>query len=112
MGGLLPIVSTARVLSIRHHVLARSTRARLKGVRQLDIGATADLEELVEIHCLIVDRILRQQIDDIAAGVPPSNNIEVRRLTHATRKELRDALKVLKTIEPMTRDLIFSERPD
>jgi DNA polymerase-3 subunit epsilon/CBS domain-containing protein len=110
MGGLLPIVSTARLLSIRHHVLARSTPARLEGLRQLEIGPSADLEGLVEIHRLIVDHILRQQIDDIAAGVPPSNKIEVRRLTHARRKELRDALKALKTIKPMTRDLIFAER--
>jgi DNA polymerase-3 subunit epsilon/CBS domain-containing protein len=110
MGGLLPIVSTARLLSIRHHVLARSTPARLEGLRQLEIGPSADLEGLVEIHRLIVDHILRQQIDDIAAGVPPSNKIEVRRLMHARRKELRDALKALKTIKPMTRDLIFAER--
>jgi hypothetical protein len=48
--GLFGIVTTARVLAIRHHVVERSTAARLGGVAALGIGGEADLTDLVEAH--------------------------------------------------------------
>lgn len=109
MGGLLPIVSGARVLSICHHVPERSTPARLAGVAALGIGGGSDLERLVEVHRLILDHMLHQQVEDIAAGVRPSNRVDVRRLSHSRRRELRDALKSLRGIETMVRDMIFAK---
>jgi len=108
LGGLLPIVSGARVLSICHHLPARSTPERLVGIRRLDIGGAGDLENLVEVHRLILDHMLRQQVEDIAAGVPPSNKVDVKRLSQGRRNELRDALKSLRGIETMVRDMIFA----
>ena len=42
--GLFGIVSSARALAIRHHILERSTSARLRGVRGLRIGGESDLD--------------------------------------------------------------------
>jgi DNA polymerase-3 subunit epsilon/CBS domain-containing protein len=109
LGGLLPIVSSARVLSIRHHVLARSTPERIAGVRALDLGAASDLDQLIRVHRLIIDCLLRQQLEDIEAGVPPSNRVDVRRLSRPQRSELRDALKALRLVDAMTRELLFAE---
>jgi DNA polymerase-3 subunit epsilon/CBS domain-containing protein len=109
LGGLLPIVSSARVLSIRHHVLARSTPERIAGLRALEIGAAPDLDQLIRIHRLLVDCLLRQQLEDIGAGVPPSNRVEVRRLSRPRRSELRDALKALRLVDGMTRELLFAK---
>jgi CBS domain-containing protein len=108
-GGLLPIVSSARVLSIRHHVIARSTPDRIAGVRALDIGAASDLDRLILIHRLIMDCLLRQQLEDIQAGLSPSNRVDVRRLSRPRRSELRDALKALRLVDVMTRELLFAK---
>src|SRR5262245_34755374 len=45
--GLFGIVTTARVLAIRHHVLEHSTRARLTGIKKMGIGAANDLDALI-----------------------------------------------------------------
>lgn len=108
-GGLLPIVSAARVLSIRHHLPAHSTPERLRAVSRLDIGGGDDLARLIEIHRLVVDHILRQQVEDIAAGIPPSNKVDIGRLGRSRRNELRDALKSVNDVAPLVRDLIFAE---
>jgi DNA polymerase-3 subunit epsilon/CBS domain-containing protein len=106
-GGLFPIVAGARLLSLRYGVLARDTPSRLLGVRALDVGAGADIERLVEIHQLLVDLILRQQIEDLAAGVPPSTGIAPGRLSASRRSELKEALAHLRHLETMVRDLLF-----
>ncbi|WP_436642549.1 DUF294 nucleotidyltransferase-like domain-containing protein [Microbaculum sp. FT89] len=107
-GGLFPIVASARVLSIRHHVLQRSTRARLEGVRALGIGAGEDLERLVASHALLVDLVLEQQLADIAQGLPPTNAVETGRLGRARADELKRALSALGTLDQMVRDLLFA----
>ena len=45
----------------------------------------------------------------IAAGVRPSNKVDVGRLSRRQRTELRDALRSVKNVAPMVRDLIFTE---
>ena len=53
--GLFGVVSTARVLAIRHHVVERSTPARLAGVKALGIGAESDLDALLEAQETFLD---------------------------------------------------------
>ena len=71
--GLFGIVTAARVLAIRHHVVERATPARLKGVRALDLGGERDLEAFDEAHARFVELILRQQVEDIEHGRRPTN---------------------------------------
>src|SRR5690606_23693118 len=59
--GLFGVVTTARVLAIRHHVLERSTPARLAGVAALGRGE-ANLTAMVRAQALFLDLILRQQL--------------------------------------------------
>ena len=108
-GGLFPIVAGARLLSLRYGVLARDTPARLLGVRALDVGADADIERLIGIHRLLVDLILRQQIEDLAAGVPPSTRIAPGRLSASRRSELKQALADLRHLDTTVRDLLFGD---
>jgi DNA polymerase-3 subunit epsilon/CBS domain-containing protein len=104
--GLFGVVTTARVLAIRHHILARSTPARLAGLAALDKG-TSDLEALSSAHAVFVDLILAQQVADIDAGRPPSNKVEVKRLSRADRARLKDALRANAHLDALTRDLLF-----
>ena len=105
-GGLFNIVAAARILALRFHVIERATRARLEGVKALKVGAERDLDAWVEAHGTIVKAILAQQLVDIAAGRPPSNSVEVRRLDRGEQERLREALNSLKHIDDTVRDLL------
>lgn len=105
--GLFGVVSTARVLAICHHVVERSTPARLAGVKALGIGADTDLDALGEAQNTYLDLIVGQQIEDIQAGTPPSNTVAVKRLSAADRQRLRGALEAVRHLDELKRDLLF-----
>ena len=90
--GLFGIVSAARALAIRHHVVELSTPARLDGVKAVLPGAESELEMLKDAHGVFVDMILGQQLDDIGRGVAPTNTVAIDRLSGRERTRLRVAL--------------------
>ncbi|MBB6309016.1 DUF294 nucleotidyltransferase-like domain-containing protein [Xanthobacter tagetidis] len=92
--GLFPIVCTARVLAIAHGIDARSTKARLDGLRAKGIGASADLEAMAEAHGVLLSAVLDQQLEDLAVGLPASNKVDPRRLDAHRRADLKEAFKV------------------
>ncbi len=104
--GLFGVVSTARVLAVRHHLLERSTPARLAAVAALGRGQH-DLEALSHAQGLFLDLIVEQQVVDMQAGLPPSNKVAVRRLSREQRKDLREALGSLRHLATLTHDLLF-----
>jgi CBS domain-containing protein len=104
--GLFGIVSTARVLAIRHHLLERSTPARLGAVAALG-RSQHDLGALARAQAVFLDLIAEQQVADIQAGLPPGNKVAVRRLTREQRKDLREALGAVRHLDTLTRDLLF-----
>lgn len=106
--GLLGIVSAARVLAIRHHILERSTPARLAGVKSLGIGGDADIDALVEAHGVFLDLVADQQIADIAEGIAPSNAVLVKRLSGRDQERLGLALQSVRHLDRLTRDLLFA----
>jgi DNA polymerase-3 subunit epsilon/CBS domain-containing protein len=104
--GLFGIVSAARVLAISHHVVERATPARLSGVAALGIGGS-DLAALTDAHRTLLDLILAQQVEDIANGLPPSNRVATRPLSHRDRDRLYQALRAVRHLDALTRDLLF-----
>jgi DNA polymerase-3 subunit epsilon/CBS domain-containing protein len=105
-GGLFGIVATARLLALRFEVAERSTYARLQGVRALKVGAERDLDALIEAHATLLSAILDQQLVDMAVGRPPSNKVEISRLSRSAQEHLKGALKSLKYADDMARDLL------
>jgi CBS domain-containing protein len=105
--GLFGIVSTARTLAICHHVVERSTLARLAGIKALGIGAETDLDALADAQETFIELILAQQIDDVDHGIPPSNAITVKWLSSNSRSRLRNALEAVQHLEDLQRDLLF-----
>jgi DNA polymerase-3 subunit epsilon/CBS domain-containing protein len=91
-GGIMPIFTAARVLSIRHDVRERATPARLEGVAAKGIGGPADIAALIETHRTILGVMLRQQLVDAAAGIPLSPRVELARLDSPAQRALREAL--------------------
>jgi CBS domain-containing protein len=104
--GLFGIVSTARVLAVRYHLLERSTPARLAAVAVLGRGQH-DLDALARAQALFLDLILDQQIADVKGGLPPSNKVAVKRLTRPQRQALHEALGAVRHLDTLTRDLLF-----
>lgn len=104
--GLFGIVTTARVLAIHHHIVARPTPVRLSGIAALG-HAVSDLDALKQAHGVFVDFILAQQLADIERGLPPSNKVEVKRLGREQRARLKDALRATAPLATLTRDLLF-----
>lgn len=107
--GLFGIVTAARVLAIRHHILAATTAERLEAVREMGIGGEADLEALLAAQATFLDLIVDQQIDDIGHGIPPSNAVAIGRLSRRDRERLRTAFHAVQHLDALTRDLLFKE---
>jgi DNA polymerase-3 subunit epsilon/CBS domain-containing protein len=105
--GLFGLVTAARALAICHHVRERSTPSRLEGVKALGLGGSQDLDALVEAQGVFLDLLIAQQIADIRQGIPPSNAVEVRRLSGRDRDRLRTALKTIKHLDDTARVLLF-----
>ncbi len=105
--GLFGIVAAARALAIRHHVLERSTLARLAGVKALGHGGERDLDAVAEAQGVLLEFLLDQQLDDLQHGTPPSNAISIKRLSRRDQGRLRSALKVTGHLDGLARDLLF-----
>lgn len=107
-GGLFVIVSVARVLAIYYGIDEHSTKSRIEGVRALGIGSERDLKAMIETQRVILGAILDQQLADIAAGRPPSNKVELRRLSRDEQTELKDALSSIRYGYETLRDLLVA----
>jgi CBS domain-containing protein len=104
--GLFGLVTTARALAICHHVVERSTRARLAGIKASGRGGE-DIDALLAAQQVFLNLLVAQQIRDIGNGIPPSNAVEIKGLSRRERKRLRSALASVGHLEAMTRDLLF-----
>ena len=81
------------------------------GVKALGLGGSRDLDALVEAQGVFLDLLMAQQIADIGQGIPPTNAVEVKRLSGRDRDRLRAALKALKHLDEIARDLLFQASP-
>ena len=95
MGGLLPLVGAARTLALRIGSQARSTPERIQDASAAGRVSSSDAQTLVRIHRTLLTLILEQQLEDLAAGVPPGSRVEVRRLSRADQSSLAGDLRVL-----------------
>ncbi len=105
-GALLPLVSGARVLALAFRVEATATPERLLGATERAGLGRIDAETLVEVHEMVLRLILRQQIADISAGIPPSNAIDTAALSRRERKALRHGLEQLDLVAEMVKAVL------
>lgn len=105
--GLFGLVASARALAIRHHVMDRSTSARLSDIKALVRASAADLDALVDAHGVFLDLIAAQQVEDIARGMPPTNAVSVKQLSPRAHERLRAALDAVANVDDLARDLLF-----
>lgn len=108
MGGIMPLFSTARVLSIKHGVRRQSTPARFAALATEISEMQNTLENLGEAHRIIFHTILEQQLLDLEAGIPLSNRVAPNDLSSASRDQLSWALQQVPNVsnllgDPLTR---------
>jgi DNA polymerase-3 subunit epsilon/CBS domain-containing protein len=77
------------------------------GAKALGLGLERDLDALVDAQGVFLDLILKQQINDIAKGIPPSNRVEVRGLSRRDRDQLGLALKTVEHLQDIAQELLF-----
>ncbi|MDF3072514.1 MAG: hypothetical protein K0S54_181 [Alphaproteobacteria bacterium] len=107
-GGLLPIVSAARVMTLKVGADAASTGGRLRAAVAAGRLGSDNGEGLEQARQTIADAILRQQIADLGAGGKPGNRVDPRRLTRARRRDLKAALNAAGESATLVQDVLTS----
>ncbi|NMM46689.1 CBS domain-containing protein [Rhodospirillaceae bacterium KN72] len=93
LNGILPIISTARVVALQHGLDLRGTPERLSAARDLGLAKDRTIDNLIEAHGILLNRILRQQLRDLDQGVALSNRVTPGDLSGIERQELKWALE-------------------
>lgn len=92
-GGLMPIFAAARILSIKTGTRAHTTPDRLRAAVPAGLASERSVEAVIGAHQFLLGAILRQQLADIEAGVPPGPRVDIGRLTRQERTDLRGAMQ-------------------
>jgi CBS domain-containing protein len=90
--GLMPILITARALSIRHGVHSRATPERLRGIADKGAASSEEIEGILTSHGAMLHALLQQQLADARGGIAPSSRVELRSLGPASRAAFREML--------------------
>jgi DNA polymerase-3 subunit epsilon/CBS domain-containing protein len=105
--GLFPIVSAARALSIRHGLTAQSTKDRLVELAQREAEPRPIFGQLSDAHLLFLTLLLRQQIRDVAAGIPASHSVDPKELDARSLVRLKKALASVQNLPDFVRTEMF-----
>lgn len=107
LGGLFPIVSAARILSIKTGMPGRGTAERFRAAADADAISQPVAEALVKAQQTIMAGILKQQLLDAENGRRPGSKVDPRLLDKAARGELRDALRRASDAVQLVREGMF-----
>jgi signal-transduction protein with cAMP-binding, CBS, and nucleotidyltransferase domain len=107
-GGLLPLVSAARVMALRDGNAALDTFGRLEAAVAAGHLGRDDEVQLKDALELLLRVVLEQQIADITAGVTPSARVVVAALDGLTRRRLKEALRLIAHVDQTVRGSLTS----
>lgn len=110
-GGLLPLVSGARIMALARGFEGTGTVERLKAAAADGAFGPTDADDLTEAYGVLLGLVLDQQLADLAAGIEPSSRIAVKRLDYRQRGTLRRALRSIDTLKSAVRDVLTAARP-
>lgn len=93
IGGLLPLVSTARVLALQHGLGENSTPGRYQAAQAQGFLTPELSSSFIAAQRNLLDTILSQQLRDVRRGVPLSNRVAPAELDAEQKDRLRWALR-------------------
>ncbi|HEX6959100.1 MAG TPA: DUF294 nucleotidyltransferase-like domain-containing protein [Ferrovibrio sp.] len=107
LGGLLPLVSSARVMALKLGSNATGTGERLQAVAAKGgLIGEEDLARLAEAQELLLRLMLRQQIADIRTGAKPGSRVDPDALARRDLVRLKAALKHLELLPEMVQGVL------
>lgn len=95
--GLMPLVAAARLAALQRGAAATGTPARLDALAAAGAVSAAEAERLRAAFAVLLSAVLRQQLEDAAAGQAPGNLVDTAALGRAERGALRDALRAVRS---------------
>jgi len=104
---LLPLIETLRVLAISRGISARSSARRAEALHQTGT-VPPEVPLLAEDIHFALKLVLRQQISDISAGLPPGTKIDVSALGAAEMKLLKSIRGRVSRLEHILQDSLFA----
>ncbi len=96
--GLLPLVSTVRLLALKHGIAATGTGERLMALADAGHMPRHEAQAFADGHELMLRLLFRQQIADIGDGIDASNRIDPQHLSKDERARLKQVLKSLNSL--------------
>jgi signal-transduction protein with cAMP-binding, CBS, and nucleotidyltransferase domain len=106
IGGLFPIVAGGRVVALRLGSAELSSRERWRAAFAAGIIVEEDFARLLDAHEMILGLVLDQQLEDIAQGLPPTSQVEVRRLLELEQNRLKEALHLVGQIDHIVKNAL------
>ena len=103
-------MTAARVLALAWGSTATATEARLADAAAKGAFPEDAARSLIDARGVIVEAILDQQLEDIAAGRVPDNRVDPRRLGRRATSRLREALATSAETPELVRTAL-SSRP-
>lgn len=97
-GGLMPIFTGARVLAIRHNILARSTPERLRAILERGKVSSSDIRHVIDAHQVFMSAMLKQQLADAAQGIALSPRVSLEGYDNEARGILKKAINEVRTM--------------
>lgn len=104
LGGLLPVVQGARVMALQHGLAATATRDRLDALAAAGVLTGRDHAALTAGHALLLDVVLRQQIDDLRGGRAAGTRVDPRRFPPEVAARVKDAVRAVDALRMLVRD--------
>ncbi|ACO03558.1 MAG TPA: cyclic nucleotide-binding/CBS domain-containing protein [Persephonella sp.] len=98
-GGILPIVSGVRVLSLENKIRSTNTIDRIRKLRK-KLGENLS-DELIESFKFLQTLRLKNQIEKIKEGKSPDNYINPEKLTRFEKDILKESFRIIKKFQEM-----------
>jgi len=105
-GGLFPLVAFARVAALKRRLRETGTGPRLAAAAAVGAIPPDEALRLRQAQEALLGFILRQQLDDLRAGIAPSTRVDPTRLTRPDRARLKETLRALDAIPLLLRDAL------
>ena len=103
---MLPLTEILRVLSISRCIEARNSHERATSIFKSKT-VPPEIIQLGEDIKFCIMLILRQQIEDIAAGLAPTTNINLELLTDREHKRLKSINGRVGRLDQLLQDCLF-----
>ncbi len=98
-GGIIPVVSLARLFALEGQVLARSTVDRLAAAAAAGSLSAEGAETLSEAFRFLLRLRLGHQLEAVREGRPADNSVPLDDLSHLTRRHLKEAFLAIREIQ-------------